>query len=402
MTFEICIAGKNKIAVSAASFLVDQFPSALVSVLPNRTDSGRDTWQPSLRKWAIDQDVAITSLKSCYDKPDLLFLSLEFDRIIKPQKFATERLFNIHFSKLPKFKGMYTSVHPILAGEKSSGVTLHRIDAGIDTGEMIDQIEFPIPISMTARELYDQYLEHGYQLFKRNIQGLIERKEVSKQQESIDSSYFSTSSIQFSNLSPDFRQTAFQFHNWIRGFTFREYQLPIVFGDAICKSQIADTKSNSLPGTIVSESDYLLTVSTIDFDVKLWKDLPSLFHRCLADGKKESALAVLNSMEDIEKTTVEGWTPLMVAAYHADAHFVSQLLNDGANYNSTNRNGTTVLMYAYSGAAKTGRLDALKLICECSPDFDAIDHSQKNVFSYAEENGDDAINEFIKQTMRQL
>ena len=39
---------------------------------------------------------------------------------------------------------MYTSCLPILFNEKESGVTLHKIDRGIDTGDIIDQITFPI------------------------------------------------------------------------------------------------------------------------------------------------------------------------------------------------------------------------------------------------------------------
>ena len=39
---------------------------------------------------------------------------------------------------------MFTSALPLINGEKETGVTLHKIDAGIDTGDIIDQIKFQI------------------------------------------------------------------------------------------------------------------------------------------------------------------------------------------------------------------------------------------------------------------
>ena len=69
---------------------------------------------------------------------------IEFDQIIKPTEFRSNRLFNIHFSYLPEFKGMYTSAIPILQGSTHTGVTLHGIDQGIDTGPIIAQEKFEI------------------------------------------------------------------------------------------------------------------------------------------------------------------------------------------------------------------------------------------------------------------
>ncbi|MBQ8080233.1 MAG: hypothetical protein IJ236_09800 [Oscillospiraceae bacterium] len=73
-----------------------------------------------------------------YDTEDLIFLSAEFDRLIRPDKFRSQELYNIHFSLLPRYKGCYTSVHPLLHGDTTTGVTFHRIRRGIDTGEIID------------------------------------------------------------------------------------------------------------------------------------------------------------------------------------------------------------------------------------------------------------------------
>ena len=148
----ICVAGKNSIAVNIASYIM---PSCVVL---NKDDAGVDTWQPSLGKWAKNSDTKITSIDSLYDDTHLIFISAEYDALINPELFKpTAKLFNIHFSDLPKYRGAHTSIHPILNGEMFGGVTIHYIDNGIDTGPIIAQKTFVIDINDTARDLYFKY-----------------------------------------------------------------------------------------------------------------------------------------------------------------------------------------------------------------------------------------------------
>ena len=189
----ICIAGKNQIAVDALNYLLNtlNFNKTNIFVCPNMNDPGFDTWQPSLRLLAEKQNIKIVDLDKIYNIENLIFISLEFDKIIKPDKFKTDNIFNIHFSLLPKYKGVYTSVFPILNGEEYSGVTLHKIDPGIDTGDIIAQKKFKIGINETARDLYFKYLQYGFVLFKENIVRLIENQFTLEQQPTLTSSYYS-------------------------------------------------------------------------------------------------------------------------------------------------------------------------------------------------------------------
>src|SRR5688572_20055592 len=106
---KICIAGKNNIAVEAVEYILNFIPKENLYLIGNKTDNGQDTWQRSLKKFAIDNDIALVEQKDVYDIDNLLFISLEFDRLINPAKYKTDRIFNIHFSLLPKYKGMFTS-----------------------------------------------------------------------------------------------------------------------------------------------------------------------------------------------------------------------------------------------------------------------------------------------------
>ena len=250
----ICIAGKNDIAVRALYFLYDHYPHYRYCVVPNQTDDGVNRWQPSLKFHAGKLGVEVVTLPDLYPQKDLIFLSLEFDSIIKPERFQSNRLHNIHFSALPKFKGMYTSVHPILCGESYSGVTLHLIDAGIDTGDIIDQVVFPIDVYTTARDLYMLYLKHSFPLLTRNLDDILQNTFRAEKQAPLESSYYSKKSIDFSNIRIDLNKTGFEISKQFRAFTFQEYQLPHFGGWAIYKTELTLEKSPAKPGTVIQET----------------------------------------------------------------------------------------------------------------------------------------------------
>ncbi|MCI5969165.1 formyltransferase family protein [Helicobacter sp.] len=237
---QICIAGKNSIAVNALAYLLESFSVDSLMVIPNATDCGLDTWQPSLLKFARENQVRVISLEEAYRIPHLIFLSLEFDRIVRVEKFKSENLFNIHFSKLPKFKGVYTSIMPILCGEMESGVTLHRIDSGIDTGEIIAQRSFSIGINDTARDLYFKYLENAFMLFCENLQSLLQGSFRSQRQDCFSGSYYCRKDVDLQNIAINLKKTSFEIHNQLRAFIFKEYQFPKLNGIAITKSRLSD------------------------------------------------------------------------------------------------------------------------------------------------------------------
>lgn len=250
---KICIAGKNDIAVNGTKYLLDdlKIDNDDILVLPNKNDIGIDTWQKSLKKFAIDNQIRILDLYSLYNIKDLIFISLEYDTIIKTELFESTRLYNIHFSKLPSYKGMFTSVWPIINGEKKSGVTLHRIDNGIDTGDIIDSIEFNIDINWTSRDLYYKYLEKAFELFKRNIFNIINDNIISKEQSAIGSTYYSNKSIDYRNIVINLDKTGFEIYNQIRAFIFKEYQLPTICGNKIESVKLCEYKLNQIEKVLV-------------------------------------------------------------------------------------------------------------------------------------------------------
>ena len=257
---KICLAGKNSLAVNSLEYILENklVDKDNILLLPS---SKEEPWFKNLADAAEKYKLPIVKEEELYSLKRLIFISLEYDKIIVPEKFATQKFYNIHFSLLPSYKGVYTSVIPLLNGETSSGVTLHEIDHGIDTGNIIDQIEFPIDISWSCKQFHHKHIEAGTRLFKRNINKLIQGEFISTPQPAINSSYYSKASVDYRNIKFDFKKTSFEIHNQIRAYIYKEYQLPVVKGRLIYKTVLTDQK---IQANIFQDTGKCLLISGID------------------------------------------------------------------------------------------------------------------------------------------
>lgn len=381
----ICIAGKNRIAIEGLKYILKHFGQTHdIYAIPNQTDTGIDEWQPSYLKFAkTNQQVQITSLQEVVKIPSLVFISLEFDKIIRPCEFVSPNLFNLHFSLLPKYKGMYTSCHPILNGETKTGCTIHRIDSGIDTGDIIDQISFEIDEDDTAKDLYKKYLQYGLEIFLRVADLLIIGNVKSTPQSHVGSTYFSKDSIDYKNLNFKTNCTAYQLKKQLLAYTFRDFQLPVLYGKAIFGAQITSHKSKLKSGTILSRDDYSITLSTVDYDLRLLVDrFDDLMTSVSNEDTTQIECILSHNKSLIKESTKEGWTPLMVAAFNGYHQSLEKLLELGANVNETNSKGTTPIMYAKNYAESTGDVRGIELLIAAGADTSAKDFLEKNIFNY--------------------
>lgn len=346
----VCIAGKNQIAVDALLHLIGRGWGARLSVCPNATDTGRSGWQPSLLRYARALGVEVVTLEQVQARPDTLFLSLEFDRIVRPADFACGRLYNLHFSALPAYRGVYTSALPILQGATHSGVTLHEIDAGVDTGPIVAQRRFDLAPDWTARDLYFRYMQHGFALLRDTFDRLVAAEPpVAVPQPAQGASHHSRRSIDYAHLAIDLDTTAEGIVRQLRAFSFREYQTPVVHGVEIGGWQIRPEPSRQRPGTLLQSDRDGMTLATADHDLRLRRFSAWDWFAWL-DGRRSQP----PDPADIDLPDRNGWTPLIVAAYAGNVAACLRLLDAGADPNLGNRNGTTPLMYAASGADPAG------------------------------------------------
>ena len=107
------------------------------------------------------------------------FLSIIDEEFVNKWK---GRIINIHPSLLPKFggPGMYgIKVHEavLAAGEKESGCTVHYVDTGVDSGEIILQVKVPVLEGDTPEVLQKRVLVEEHKLLPNSIAKIISERQ---------------------------------------------------------------------------------------------------------------------------------------------------------------------------------------------------------------------------------
>jgi methionyl-tRNA formyltransferase len=106
-------------------------------------------------------------------KPDAIIV-VGYGRIIPQWMLELPALgnINLHASLLPKYRGAAPIQWAIARGEISTGVTTMKIDAGLDTGDILLQQEIPIVADDTAETLAPKLAEVGADLTVTTLHGL--------------------------------------------------------------------------------------------------------------------------------------------------------------------------------------------------------------------------------------
>ena len=124
----------------------------------------------------------ISNVLENYDEKTDYIVLAGYLSILSPEfiKKWSRKIINIHPSLLPKFggKGMYgMNVHRavIEAKETESGCTIHFVDTGVDTGEIILQIKVPVLSDDTPEVLQKRVLEKEHVLLIEGIKKLLEK-----------------------------------------------------------------------------------------------------------------------------------------------------------------------------------------------------------------------------------
>jgi methionyl-tRNA formyltransferase len=149
--------------------------------------------------------------------PDAIIV-VGYGRIIPQWMIDLPKLgnINLHGSLLPRYRGAAPIQWAIANGESLTGVTTMRIDAGLDTGDILLQAEEPIRPEDTSLTLGPRLAETGAELMIRTLAGLV-KGELQPQPQ--DNSRATLAPIlKREDGLIDFSRTAIETWNRLRGF----------------------------------------------------------------------------------------------------------------------------------------------------------------------------------------
>lgn len=169
---------------------------------------------------------------------------------------------NVHASLLPKYRGAAPIQYAIIKGEKESGVTIMKMDIGMDTGAMLDKVVVPIAENTTMGELHDALREQGATLLLQVIDKIAAGTAVAEPQDNEQATYATLLDRSMEHI--DWSKTAQEVHNLIRGFnpapsTFTK--LPNGKSLKIWGSKMTDKSSAAAAGTVIETGKHSFFVA---------------------------------------------------------------------------------------------------------------------------------------------
>jgi methionyl-tRNA formyltransferase len=184
-TLRVVFAGTPEFAASALAAIHEAgFPVPLVLTQPDRpAGRGMKLQASAVKRYALEHGLEVAqppSLRRAGKFPEEAAAAIDRLRatphdvmvvaaygLLLPQEvldIAPHGCINIHASLLPRWRGAAPIHRALEAGDAETGITLMQMDAGLDTGAMIEVAHTPIDPSDTTATLHDKLAAQGARL----------------------------------------------------------------------------------------------------------------------------------------------------------------------------------------------------------------------------------------------
>lgn len=216
-------------------------------------------------------------------KPDIIIViaygKILPEAILKIPKFGA---INVHASLLPEYRGAAPIQRAIIDGKTKTGITIMKMDKGMDTGDIILQEEVLISQNTTAGDLFEILSKKGALTLIEVLDNLQVRLTGAIKQKDSDATYAEKIPKSLGHI--DWNLSAYKLHNVIRGmypnpgtYTFFRGKR-IKLHKTILKNNI---KLNNLQGTIISFENEAINVSTGEGVLEIHALQPEN-HKCMS------------------------------------------------------------------------------------------------------------------------
>ena len=181
MTITVVFFGSPEFAIPSLKAIVNEYDVVGVVTQPDRpAGRGKVLTPPPIKKLAEEFGIPTLQPNRLKDpgvieqlnewKADV-FIVAAFGQIFRKNILEIPKfgLINVHASLLPRWRGASPIQAAILAGDEETGVSIMKIDAGIDTGDVFAQQHVVIEPQETAGELSERLALVGAELLVRTL-----------------------------------------------------------------------------------------------------------------------------------------------------------------------------------------------------------------------------------------
>jgi len=198
---------------------------------------------------------------------------------------------NVHGSLLPRWRGAAPIQRALWAGDAETGVTIMKMDVGLDTGDMLYKLACPITAEDTSATLYDKLADLGPQGLIETLQQLADNTATPEVQDEAQVTYAEKLTKEEARI--DWSLSATQLERCIRAFN--PWPMSWLMIDEqpvkVWKASVINGNTSAEPGTIIDASKNGIQVATGEGILNLESLQPA--------GKKAmSAQDLLNSRRE--------------------------------------------------------------------------------------------------------
>ena len=263
----------------------------LAAVLPEKlecSDTARRATATGVEVWHaadVNDGAFVERLRS--GKPKLGLIA-GFSTIFKAPLIGTPELgtINLHAGRLPQYRGGSPLNWQIINGEKTAGISVIRIDEGIDTGPVLAEDEFPIDSTDTIAQIHEKANRRFPELVVQVLEGLDKGTLTETPQDEAQAHYWRQRKPADGRI--DWREmTARQVHDLVRAVT-RPYPGAFTEWDGkqvrVFATELAENGFDGEPGSVsrsaggdiaVACSEGAVLFTDFDIDGDAGADLPA-------------------------------------------------------------------------------------------------------------------------------
>ena len=251
--------------------LVSDHEVGLVISQPNRRRGrGRKLSTTPVAELALSADLPLRQPARIREVADEIstheaLVVAAYGQILRPDTLYAAPLgaWNVHASLLPRYRGAAPIERAIMAGERETGVSIMRMDEGLDTGPVALQYHAPIPPDMTGGELTQALAELGAIAIVEAMSKLEKKSLTLSEQDNLNATY--AAKLKDEEKMIRWGQRVEKVHDLVRALTpyvgARTFHPEVSGPVRVLRSRIfSESTQDSEPGTILPAKERILVI----------------------------------------------------------------------------------------------------------------------------------------------
>ena len=197
----VVFMGTPEFAIPSLGALAASYDVVGVVTQPDKpAGRGRELTPPPVKKLAVELGLPVIQPEKLRAPeamerlrvwaPELIIVAA-FGQILRPDVLTLplRGCLNVHGSLLPRWRGAAPIAAAILAGDSQTGITIMKMDQGVDTGAVISQRSLPIDSGDTAGSLLEKLSHLGADLLMETLPGYLSGEVRQQAQEETKATY---------------------------------------------------------------------------------------------------------------------------------------------------------------------------------------------------------------------